>query len=503
MPGRIRAQLTQMTLVDVPEQPRAGSNLVGAEWRPASGGVRDLVSPYTGTVVARVGLSDATDVAAAVAAARAAFPGWRTQPIKERSQPLFRFRALLLEHLDEIANLAALQAGKTRAEARAGLLKGIEVVEFALSLQNVEEGGALEVSRGVTCEIRREPLGVVAGITPFNFPAMVPLWMFPIAVTVGNCFILKPSEKVPLAACRMGELMLEAGYPPGVFQVVQGDRVAVEALVDHPEVRAIAFVGSTAAARSVYTRATALGKRALCLGGAKNHILVVPDADPAVTVRGVVDSFTGCAGQRCMAASVLVAVGDVDALLEPICAEASRLQPGESMGAIVDTASRDRLRAGIARAAEQGAQIRVDGRGAVAPKGYEGGSWLAPTVIDRAQPEMDCAREELFGPVLTVLRVPTLDAALALEGQSPYGNATSVFTTSAAVARYVAERASTGMIGVNIGVPVPREPFSFGGTKQSKFGHGDITGRPAVQFWTDLKKITTKWALQPDAGWMS
>jgi len=493
-----------VTLVDVPAQPRDCPNLIAGTWRPATGDrARDLVSPYTGTRVGRVGLSTAADVDAAVTAAAGAFPAWRAQPIKERSQPLFRFRDLLLRHLDDLANTAALEAGKTRAEARAGILKGVEVVEFALSLQNMDEGGALEVSRGVTCETRREPLGVVVGITPFNFPAMVPLWMFPIAVTLGNCFILKPSEKVPMAACRMGELLMEAGYPAGVFSLVHGDRVAVEALVDHPQTRAIAFVGSTAAARAVYTRATALGKRALCLGGAKNHILVVPDADPAVTVRGVVDSFTGCAGQRCMAASVLVAVGDVEPLLGPICAEAARLQPGEAMGAIIDAAARDRLRAGVARAAEQGAEIRVDGRQVPPPAGYEGGSWLAPTVIDRARPDMDCAREELFGPVLTVLRVPTLDEALTLEGQSPYGNATSVFTTSAAVARYVAERASTGMIGVNIGVPVPREPFSFGGTKHSKFGHGDITGRPAVLFWTDLKKITTKWSLQPDATWMS
>jgi malonate-semialdehyde dehydrogenase (acetylating)/methylmalonate-semialdehyde dehydrogenase len=492
-----------MMLVEVPEQVRECQNLIGGEWRRAAGRTRDLVSPYTGTVVGHVGLSTTDDVDAAVTAARAAFPAWRGQPIKERSQPLFRFRALLLEHLDGLANTAALEAGKTRAEARAGVLKGIEVIEFALSLQNMDEGGALEVSRGVTCETRREPLGVVVGITPFNFPAMVPLWMFPIAVTLGNCFILKPSEKVPMTACRLGELMLEAGYPAGVFSLVHGDRTAVEALVDHRDTRAVAFVGSTPAARAVYTRATALGKRALCLGGAKNHLIVVPDADPAVTVRGVVDSFTGCAGQRCMAASVLLAVGDVDPLLDKICAEAERLRPGEAMGALIDAAARERIRGGIARAQEQGAEVRVDGRRAPPPAGYEGGAWLGPSVLDRARPDMDCAREELFGPVLTVMRTRTLDEALALEVQSPYGNATSVFTSSAAVARYVAERATTGMIGVNIGVPVPREPFSFGGTKHSKFGQGDITGRPAIELWTDLKKITTKWAAQPDATWMS
>jgi malonate-semialdehyde dehydrogenase (acetylating)/methylmalonate-semialdehyde dehydrogenase len=493
-----------MPLVDVPAQPIECRNLIGGQLRAARGGrVRELVSPYTGAIVGSVGLSSAEDVDAAVAAARAAFPAWRALPIKERSQPLFRFRSLLLEHLDALANGAALEAGKTRAEARAGIQKGVEVVEFALSLQNLDDGGALEVSRGVTCETRREPLGVVVGVTPFNFPAMVPLWMFPIAVTLGNCFILKPSEKVPITACALGDLMTEAGFPPGVFSLVHGDRVAVEALVDHPGTQAVAFVGSTPAARAVYLRASALGKRALCLGGAKNHLIVVPDADPAITVRGVVDSFTGCAGQRCMAASVLVAVGDADPLLDAICAEAARVTPGDHMGAIIDAASRDRLRAGIARAQEQGAAVRVDGRAVPPPPGYEAGSWLAPTVLDRARPDMDCAREELFGPVLTVLRVRTLDEALALERGSPYGNATSVFTTSAAVARYVAERASTGMIGVNIGVPVPREPFSFGGTKSSRFGHGDITGRPALDFWTDLKKITTKWAAQPDASWMS
>ena len=462
-----------------------------------------LTSPYTGAAVGEVELSTAADVDAAVAAALPAFEEWRATPIKERTRPLFRFRELVLAQIDELANLAALEAGKTRAEARAGLEKGLEVVEFALALQNLDDGASLEVSRGVTCELRREPLGVVAGITPFNFPAMVPLWMFPIAITVGNAFILKPSEKVPMTPTRLGELMLEAGFPPGVFSIVHGDKEAALALAQHPEVSALAFVGSTPAARALYERATALGKRALCLGGAKNHIIVVPDADPAVTVRGVVDSFTGCAGQRCMASSVLVAVGPVDELVEQIAAEAARIEPGRAMGAIIDAAARDRIVGAIERAEREGAAVVVDGRRPRPPEGYEAGNWLAPTVIDRARPEMDCAQSELFGPVLTVIRVDTLDQALALEAQSPYGNATSVFTTSGAVARKVAERAGSGMVGVNVGVPVPREPFSFGGTKQSKFGHGDITGRPAVEFWSRLKKITTKWTVQRDASWMS
>jgi len=491
-------------LVDVPAARRRCENLVAGRWQRAAGGAsRVLTSPYTGAVVGEVELSAAADVDAAVAGAAAAFAGWRAVPIKERTRPLFRFRELVLARLDELANLAALEAGKTRAEARAGLEKGLEVVEFALALQNLDDGASLEVSRGVTCELRREPLGVVAGITPFNFPGMVPLWMFPIAVTVGNCFILKPSEKVPMTASRLGELMLEAGFPPGVFSIVNGDKEAAVALAEHPGVSALAFVGSTPAARALYERATALGKRALCLGGAKNHIIVVPDADPAVTVRGVVDSFTGCAGQRCMASSVLVAVGPVDDLVQKIADEAARIAPGQAMGAIIDAAARDRIVGAIDRAQAEGAAILVDGRRPAAPAGYEGGNWLAPTVIDRARPEMECARSELFGPVLTVVRVATLEEALALEGKSPYGNATSVFTTSGAVARAVAERAESGMVGVNVGVPVPREPFSFGGTKQSKFGHGDITGRPAVEFWSRLKKITTKWTLQRDAGWMS
>jgi malonate-semialdehyde dehydrogenase (acetylating)/methylmalonate-semialdehyde dehydrogenase len=492
-------------LVDVSQAVRHCQNLIGGRWVAAQrqGLPREVVSPYTGSIVGQVELSGAEDVAAAVTSARAAFPGWAAMPLKERSRPLFRFRELMLRHLDELANTAALEAGKTRGEARAGLEKGIEVVEFALALQNLNEGAALEVSRGVRCEGRQEPLGVVAGITPFNFPAMVPLWMFPIAVTVGNAFILKPSEKVPLTAGRLGALMMEAGYPPGVFSLINGDKEAALALADHPDIAAIAFVGSTAAARAIYTRATSLGKRALCLGGAKNHILVVPDADEAITVRGVVDSFTGCAGQRCMASSALLAVGPVDHLVNKIVERAAAVELGAGMGAIIERAARDRIVGAVDRAEADGAQIVLDGRRPRPPAGYEGGHWLGPTVIDRARPDMECARSELFGPVLTVIRVANLEEALAIEAQSPYGNATSVFTTSGAVARLVSERATSGMVGINVGVPVPREPFSFGGAKDSKFGAGDITGRPGVEFWTRWKKVTTKWDLQPDATWMS
>jgi malonate-semialdehyde dehydrogenase (acetylating)/methylmalonate-semialdehyde dehydrogenase len=463
----------------------------------------EVESPYDGRIVGRVGVSGIADVAAAVDAAKAAFPAWAATPIRERVVPLRRFHELMTEHGDDLANTVAVESGKTSAEALAGIQRGLEVVEFAISLANRDDGAVLEVSRGVTCEARREALGVVVGITPFNFPAMVPMWMFPMAIALGNAFILKPSEKVPLAACRMGELMTEAGFSPGVFSVVQGDRTTVEALTDHPDVQAVAFVGSTPVARAVYTRATSLGKRALCLGGAKNHLIVAPDADEALTVRGVVDSFTGCAGQRCMAGSVLVAVGQGARFVEPIVQAASRIQLGPGMGALIDGAAKRRLDAAIEQAESEGARVVLDGRAARPPEEYRGGHWLGPTVIDRVKPEMQCARAELFGPVLTVLRVATLDDALALDRATPFGNATAVFTSSGAAARYVAQRATSGMIGVNVGVPVPRDPFSFGGTKESRFGQGDITGPGAVELWSQLKKITTRWAASPDASWTS
>jgi malonate-semialdehyde dehydrogenase (acetylating)/methylmalonate-semialdehyde dehydrogenase len=463
----------------------------------------EVKSPYTGRVVGSVGLSDADDVAVAVEGASRAFPAWAATPMKERVGPLRRFHDLVTRHSTDLANTVALESGKTPAEALAGIQRGLEVVDYALSLPNLDDGAALEVSRGVTCEARREPLGVVAGVTPFNFPAMVPMWMFPIAMTLGNAFVLKPSERVPLAASRLGELMTDAGYPPGVFSVVNGDRATVHALVDHPHIRAVGFVGSTPAARAVYLRATALGKRALCLGGAKNHLLVAPDADEALTVRGVVDSFTGCAGQRCMAGSVLVVIGNASRFVDAIVRAAASIELGSGMGALIDAAARDRIERAVARAESEGARVLLDGRKARAPADYEGGHWMGATVLDGLRPSMECVTAELFGPVLAVLRVDSLDEALALERATPYGNATSVFTSSGAAARYVAERATSGMIGVNVGVPVPRDPFSFGGTKESRFGQGDITGPGALELWSQLKKITTRWAPSPDASWMS
>ena len=462
-----------------------------------------MTSPYTGSVIGSVALSSEADVDAVVRAARDAFPAWAATPVKERVRPLERLRGLVRDHIEELSQSAALESGKTLGEARAGIERGIEVIDFATSIPNLDAGGALEVSRGVTCEYRREPLGVVAGITPFNFPAMVPMWMFPIALTLGNAFVLKPSEKVPLTATRLVELALEAGYAPGIFSLVHGDRRAVEALVSHPDVRAVGFVGSSTVAEAVYRRATSLGKRALCLGGAKNHLIVAPDAEPGITVRGVVDSFTGCAGQRCMAASVMVAVGGTTALVTKVRDAAASLELGSGMGALIDAAARERLVRAIDKAESEGAKVILDGRQVPPPAGFEGGNWLAPTVIDGVTPDMECATTELFGPVLSIVHVDTLDRALEFEGKNPYGNATSIFTSSGATARYVVERATSGMVGVNVGVPVPRDPFSFGGTKDSKFGQGDITGPGGVALWSQLKKVTTKWVASPDATWMS
>lgn len=475
----------------------------GRAHAPIGGRYLDVASPYTGAVVAKVAMSDERDVVRAVEAADRASRGWRETPIKERSQVLYRFRELVLANLDELSNLAALEAGKTIDEARAGIMKGIEVTEFALSLQNMDRGGVLEVSRGVTCEVRREPLGVVVGITPFNFPAMVPFWMFPIALTVGNSFILKPSEKVALTPTRLAELAKEAGYPDGVFSVVHGGREAVDALVAHPLVRAVGFVGSSPVARSVYEAATKQGKRALTLGGAKNPLIIVPDADRELTTQGVISSFTGCAGQRCMAASLLIGVGEVDGLVDAIATRAASLVLGRDMGAIIDAAALGRIRAAIDQAESMGAKILVDGRRATPPAGFERGQWIGPTIIDRVGADWPAATTEIFGPVISIVRVPNLEAALAIDHANRYGNATSVFTSSGAVARRVADASTSGMIGVNVGVPVPREPFSFGGTKDSKFGHGDITGEEGVAFWSNLKKVTTKWATQSDATWMS
>lgn len=469
----------------------------------AQGPEHAVVSPYTGKKIGSFKASTPQDVQSAIATAHQAFQGWAEATLKERTQVLFKFRETLLAQVDEISAIIASESGKLPSEAKAGLMKGIEVTEYALSLQNSDIGGKTEVSRGVWCEYKREPLGVVVGITPFNFPAMVPLWMIPIALVAGNSFVWKPSDKTPLTSMKIAEALQLAGLPEGVFTVLQGERETVEALCGNPLVKAIGFVGSSPVAQSVYEKGTASGKRVLALGGSKNPIILMPDADPHLTPSGIVASFTGCAGQRCMAASLLLAVEPSDAFIRPLVEKAQTMKLGIDMGAIISEASLNRLRAAIDHAEKDGAKILVDGRKTAVPSEFKGGYWLGPTILDHVRPETAAACDELFGPVLSIVRCKNLSEAIALENKNPWGNAASVFTSSPVVANEVARRAQAGMVGINIGVPVPREPFSFGGWGQSRFGYGDITGPSGYEFWSNLKKITTKWTLPKDQSWLS
>lgn len=462
----------------------------------------EVVSPLDGRVLSQVLHSTAADVDSAVQAAQKAFPAWSNLTLKERVQVIFRFRTLLETHRAELIELVHTENGKTRDEAAAEVDKGIELCEFACSLPQIVHDEVQEVSRGVECRTTHTPLGVVASIVPFNFPLMVPMWTIPNAIALGNCMVLKPSELVPLSSMRLAELLKQAGLPDGVFNVVNGGREVVEAICDHPQIKAVSFVGSTNVAKIVYRRTTANLKRCAALGGAKNHLIVLPDAHVEMTASNVAASMSGCAGQRCMAASAMLAVGGVDHIIERLCDEARKIVPGENLGAVISAAAKARIERYITEAEQAGAKILVDGRNHVV-KGKEGGFYVAPTVIDYVTPEMSVAREEIFGPVISILRTQTIDEALQIENANPYGNAAAVFTQSGAWARYVAERASAGMIGVNVGVPVPREPFSFGGWNDSKFGAHDITGKSSIDFWTQLKKTTTKWNAEARVNWMS
>ncbi len=401
-----------------------------------------------------------------------------------------------------MAVLVHEENGKTLPEAIAEVEKSIELTEFACSLPQLVQGEILEVSKGVECRSERYPLGVVASIAPFNFPNMVPHWTMPNAIALGNAMILKPSEQVPISAIRIAELLTEAGLPDGIFNIVNGDRESVEAICDHADIDAVTFVGSTKVAKIVYQRATSQNKRVLTLGGAKNYLLVLPDANHEMTAADVAASMTGCAGQRCMAAAAVIAVGNVDGIIKGICEKAKTIIPGKTLGAIISKDAQKRIENYITEAEEQGADILVDGRGATV-KNKENGFYVGPTVIDHVTPEMNIAQEEVFGPVLSIIHVDTVEQALKIENSSQYGNAAAVFTQSGGLAKYVAENVSAGMIGVNIGVPVPREPFSFGGWNQSKFGVGDLTGKSSIEFWTKLKKVTTKWNPEAKTNWMS
>jgi malonate-semialdehyde dehydrogenase (acetylating) / methylmalonate-semialdehyde dehydrogenase len=461
-----------------------------------------VMNPSVGKEIARVPLSSAADVDHAVRAAQAAFRGWSALPMKERTQVFYRYKVLLEKNANALAALVNEENGKVMNEAMAEVEKSIEVTEFACSMPQLAAGEILEVSRGVECRIDRYPLGVVASITPFNFPTMVPNWTIPNALVLGNTMVLKPSELVPLSALRIAELLKEAGLPDGVFNVVHGSQTVVEAICDHPGIEALTFVGSTRVAKIVYARATARLKRTLCLGGAKNHLIVLPDAHEEMAATNIAASMSGCAGQRCMAASAMVGVGNIDHIVKRLCDEARKIVPGKNLGPVISQQAKERIEKYITEAEKDGATILVDGRNAVV-QGKEGGYYVGPTVIDHVRPDMKVAREEIFGPVLSIMRTKSVDEAIKIENSSPYGNAASVFTQSGGVARYVIEHAHAGMIGVNIGVPVPREPFSFGGWNESKFGACDITGKSSIEFFTKPKKTTTKWNPESRVNWMS
>lgn len=462
----------------------------------------DVFNPSDGSVIAHVPMSGHDEVDRAVQAARRAFPAWSAMPIKERAQVFYKYKTLLEQNIDELAALVTEENGKITSEARAEVLKSAELCEFACSLPQIVTGEVLEVSRGVECRVERYPLGVVACITPFNFPNMVPNWSLPNALALGNTVVLKPSELVPLSSIRIAELLAEAGLPDGALQIVHGGKETVEAICDHTGISAVSFVGSTKVAKIVYRRATATLKRCLALGGAKNHLIVMPDADVEMASGNIVASMSGCAGQRCMAASVMVAVANVEPVIARMVTLMQAMVPGKDVGPVISPAARARIIQFIDDAEAQGAKVLVDGRRAGVP-GRENGFWIGPTLIDHVTPDMKIAQEEVFGPVMVIVRTRDVDEALRVENASPYGNAASVFTESGGIARKVMERASAGMVGVNVGVPVPREPFSFGGWNDSKFGVGDITGHGSIEFWTQAKKMTTKWNREAGTNWMS
>lgn len=462
----------------------------------------NIVSPIDGQVLSTMPMSDTTAVHQAVEAGKKAFPAWSGLTMKERVQVMFRFRALLDKHRNELAELVHRENGKLFSEAMAEVEKGIELCEFACSIPQIVHDEVQEVSKGVECRTSHVAMGVVASITPFNFPHMVPLWTIPNALTLGNCMVLKPSELVPLSAMRIADLLKEAGLPDGVLNIVNGGREVVEAICDHPDIQAVSFVGSTKVAKIVYQRATQNFKRCTALGGAKNHLIVLDDAHVDMAASNIAASMSGCAGQRCMAASAMVAVGNVDHIIARLCEEAKKIICGQNLGAVISAAAKTRIEKYITDAEKAGAKILVDGRNTVVA-GKEGGFYVSPTIIDHVTPDMAIAKEEIFGPVLAIMRTNTIDEALTIENNSPYGNAAAVFTQSGGLARYIMERVSAGMVGINVGVPVPREPFSFGGWNESRFGSHDITGRSSIEFWTFLKKVTTKWNPEAKVNWMS
>ncbi|MDQ2947867.1 MAG: CoA-acylating methylmalonate-semialdehyde dehydrogenase [Acidobacteriota bacterium] len=463
--------------------------------RPNS--LHDIINPSTGELIAKVPYANETEVDSAVKSAHAAFLKWREVPVVDRVQVLYRYKLLLEKHADEIARILSNENGKVLDDAKASVRRGIQMVEVACGMPSLMMGDSLhEVAKEIDCHSIRQPLGVCVGITPFNFPAMVPMWMFPFAIACGNSFILKPSEKVPMTPSRTAELLHDAGVPPGVYSVIHGDKVAVDALLHHPLVRAVSFVGSTPVAKYIYATSAAEGKRVQALGGAKNHLIVMPDANLDKTTNAIISSAFGAAGERCLAGSVLVPVGDAaEPLLEMLVKKTKAMKIGEStepgmdMGPLVTSDHHKKVASYIEKGVAEGAVALCDGRSAERENGY----YLGPTIFDRVTPDMTIAREEIFGPVLSVIRVKTLDDAIELVNSCPFGNTTSIFTGDGKAARDYSQKIEVGMVGVNIGVAAPMAFFPFSGWKASFFGDLHAHGKDAVAFYTEQKVIMTRW----------
>jgi len=473
---------------------------IGGEWRPSSGRRETLVNPATREPITTVPYCTREEVGAAVDSAQAAFESWRQVPVVERAHVFFRYRELLLKHTEEIARLMTLEHGKTLDESRASLGRGIETVEFATSVPTLLMGDTTaDISRGVDTVTVRQPIGACVGIPPFNFPAMVPMWMYPLAIACGNSFVLKPSERVPRTAIRLIELLYEAGLPRGVCNIVHGTKDVVDALLEDPRVKAVSFVGSSPVARSIYETAGRRGKRVQAMGGAKNHLVVMPGCDLSAAVKAIVGAAYGCTGQRCLATSVVVAVGSVaDALIDELKKAASHIavgsgdNPKTGIGPVVNAAAQERIERYIDEGEKEGARLVADGRKARAHDGTQG-YYVGATIFDHVRPEMRIAREEIFGPVLSVMRAKDLDEAVGVINGSEFGNATSIFTGSGAEGREFAARVQSGMVGVNVGVPAPSAFFPFAGWKGSFYGDLHALGRDAVQFYTETKVVTSRW----------
>ncbi|WP_339463064.1 CoA-acylating methylmalonate-semialdehyde dehydrogenase [Pseudomonas sp. EA_105y_Pfl2_R69] len=467
---------------------------------------RDVVNPATQQVLARVPFATAEEMNAAVASAAEAFKTWRKTPIGARARIFLKYQQLIRENMKELAALLTAEQGKTLPDAEGDIFRGLEVVEHAANIGNLQMGElANNVAGGVDTFTLHQPLGVCAGITPFNFPAMIPLWMFPMAIATGNTFVLKPSEQDPLVTMRLAELAMQAGVPKGVLNVIHGGAEAVNLLCDHPDIKAVSFVGSTKVGTHVYNRATANGKRAQCMMGAKNHAIVLPDANRQQTLNNLLGAAFGAAGQRCMALSVVILVGEAQQWLPELIEKTKTLkinagaEPGTDIGPVVSCAALDRVSGLIARGVEEGAELLLDGRNPQVP-GYQDGNFVGPTIFAGVTPAMSIYREEIFGPVLCVMQAKTLDEAIALINANPNGNGTALFTRSGAAARRFQEDIDVGQVGINVPIPVPVPLFSFTGSRASKLGDLGPYGKQVVQFYTQTKTVTQRWFDEDEVG---